>query len=61
MTDKKWLTDRELASRYGVSRTWIWNQARREPKFPKPVKFSNGTTRFSVEKADQYDAEKLTK
>ena len=54
-----WLTDKEMAPRYSCSRKWIWDQSKRDPDFPKPVKFSNGTTRFSAEKAAEYDAKKI--
>jgi len=56
---RTWLTDKEMALRYSCSRKWIWDQAKRDPAFPRPVKFSNGTTRFSAKKADAYDAKKL--
>lgn len=42
-----------------LRRKWIWDQAKRDPDFPKPVRFSNGTMRFSAEKAAEYDAKKL--
>ena len=54
-----WLTDKQLALRYSCSRKWIWDQVKRDPAFPRPVKFSSGATRFNAEKADEYDAEKL--
>ena len=54
-----WLTDKQMALRYSCSRVWIWNQARKDPSFPQPIRFTNGMTRFSAAKADEYDAKKL--
>jgi predicted DNA-binding transcriptional regulator AlpA len=55
----KWLTDKQLAERYGCSRTWVWQMAKADSTFPKPVKFTAGCSRFSVADADRYDADKL--
>ena len=57
--DQQWLSDKETGGRYSNSRKWTWDQVKRDPKFPRPVKFSNGCTRFSVQKLDEYDAAKL--
>ena len=55
-----WLTDKQLAERYGCSRTWVWQMAKTDDAFPKPVKFTAGCSRFSAAEADRYDAGKLT-
>jgi len=54
-----WLTDKQMALRYSCSRKWIWTQVKRDEDFPRPVKFSNGATRFNAAQADAYDAKKL--
>ena len=54
-----WLSDKQMALRYSCSHKWIWDQVKRDPAFPRHVKFSNGTTRFNAEKAAEYDAQKL--
>ena len=59
MTIQTWLSDKEMAKRYSCSRKWVWDQAKRDPQFPRPVKLSNGTTRFSAEQAAEYDAKKI--
>ncbi len=57
--DQQWLSDKETGGRYSNSRKWTWDQVKRDPKFPRPVKFSNGCTRFSVQALNEYDAAKL--
>ena len=32
MTDKVWLTDAEVGTRFGTTRQWVWVQARTNPK-----------------------------
>ena len=59
MTIQTWLSDKEMAKRYSCSRKWVWDQAKRDPEFPRPVKLSNGTTRFSAEQAAEYDVKKI--
>ena len=54
---QKWLTDKQLAERCGCSRQWIWQMARTDQAFPKPIKFTAGCSRFSVADADRYDSE----
>ena len=50
----RFVTDADLADRYGVHRatTWRWS---REGKFPQPVTIGPGTTRWRV--ADVLDHE----
>ena len=43
-----WLTDQQMALRYSCSRKWVWDQAKRDPAFPRHVNFSNGATRFNT-------------
>ena len=55
---QKWLSDKQMAAHYNVSRTWVWEMAKRDDDFPKPIKFTNGCTRFSRESVEAYDAKK---
>lgn len=43
-----YLSDVQVAARYGVHRTTPWGWAKREPDFPKPVQLSPGTTRWKL-------------
>lgn len=42
-----YLSDVQLAARYSVVRQSIWRWARVDPKFPRPVEISPGTTRWA--------------
>lgn len=47
-TSTNFLTDRQVAARYGVSRTSIWHWVKHNPGFPSPVKLSPGFNRWRV-------------
>lgn len=47
----KFLSDKVLASRYGVSRNTIWRWTR-EGRLPKPHKLAAGTTRWLVDEIE---------
>lgn len=49
------LTDREVARRFGVSRQTIWRWAR-EGQFPAPVKLTAGCTRWKLEAVEAWAA-----
>lgn len=51
---KKWLSDREVGERYGISRVsaWRWSKL---GYLPKPEKLGPGTTRWSTQKLDDND------
>ena len=53
---QEYFTDKELAIYFNVSKQWIWQQAKRNPEFPQPIKLSSGCTRFS-----KVDIEKFVK
>ena len=56
MNSPKWITARQVAARYGVNNKWAWHQMRRDPHFPKGVRFSNKMTRWNTADLDTYDA-----
>lgn len=43
------LSDREVAARFGVSRATIWRWVAKKAGFPEPVKLSPGTSRWRIE------------
>lgn len=43
-----YLSDTDLAARYGVSRNTVWRWSREKDDFPKPVKLSAGCTRWKL-------------
>lgn len=46
MTDKIWLTDREVGTRFGNTRQRVWTQARKNLQFPRPVKITPRWSRW---------------
>ena len=46
-SNELYLRDREVAERYGISRQTVWRWAALG-KLPKPVKFSDGATRWRL-------------
>ena len=50
-----WLTAKSVGLRYDVNEKWVWRQQKRDPQFPQGVRFSNGTTRWSAKRLDEYD------
>ena len=43
-----WLSDSQIAKRYGVARQTVWRWAATDPNFPKPIKLSPGCTRWRI-------------
>lgn len=43
-----YISDRQLAARYGVSRPTIWAWAKSDDSFPRPKKLSPGCTRWAL-------------
>jgi len=50
MPSKKttYLTDRQIAERFSVSRTTIWRWSRQDPTFPQPTALTRGCTRWRL-------------
>lgn len=51
----KFLSDKQIAKRYGVSRATVWRWLR-AGKFPKSIKI-NGSTRWRITDLEQWEAE----
>jgi len=52
------LSDLQIAERWGVTRTTIWRWRKTDPAFPKPVQFSAGCTRWPLADIEAYEAAK---
>ena len=59
MTDKIWLTDREVGTRFGSTRQWVWTQARNNPQFPRPVKITPRWSRWCLQEIEAFEQEAL--
>ena len=51
----KYLTDREVAARYGVHRTTIWRWVKRNDGFPAPLRLSAGCARWRETDLKQHE------
>ncbi|MBY0136349.1 helix-turn-helix transcriptional regulator [Paracoccus yeei] len=56
MTPETYLSDLQLAARYGVHRTTPWGWAKTDPCFPKPLKLSPGCTRWKLSEIEAWEA-----
>lgn len=53
-----YLSDVQIAFRYGVSRQTIWRWASCDPKFPAAIKLSAGCTRWKLSDIDAWESAK---
>jgi prophage regulatory protein len=51
-----YLTDTQLAARYGVHRATPWRWANTDPTFPKPVSLTPGCTRWKLSELEAWEA-----
>ncbi|NGM45165.1 AlpA family phage regulatory protein [Rhodobacter sp. SGA-6-6] len=52
------LTDKQIASRYDVSRPTVWRWLKVDPSFPHPVRLSPGCVRWRLTDIEKWEAEK---
>jgi prophage regulatory protein len=52
------LTDMDLAARYGVHRSTPWRWAKTDPTFPKPVNLTPGCTRWRLSEITAWEQAK---
>lgn len=53
-----YLSDYQLANRFGVSRQTTWRWAATDPTFPKPIKLSAGCTRWKLSDLEAWESAK---
>jgi len=53
------LSDKDVAQRYGVKKQTIWRWAKSSPTFPKPTKFQGTTTRWCLAELIEYDRQEM--
>jgi len=56
MDQERYLSDSELADRFGIARTSVWRWVRTAPDFPKPLKLSAGCTRWKASEIATWEA-----
>jgi predicted DNA-binding transcriptional regulator AlpA len=52
------LTDNQVAERYGVNRVTIWRWRRNDPTFPDPINLSPGCSRFRLSDIEAWEMSK---
>lgn len=55
--DDRYLTDRELAARYSISRATVWQWVK-QAYLPPPVRLTPGTTRWRLSEIERNEAER---
>lgn len=50
-----YISDRQLAERFGVDRATIWRWARTDKSFPHPIKLSAQTARWRSDEVDAWE------
>lgn len=50
-----YLSDRDLAARWNVSRATPWDWAKNKPDFPKPIKLSERCTRWKLAEIEAWE------
>lgn len=58
MQSRTYLSDTEVAARYGNHRSWTWRKVKSDPTFPKPMKFSPGCTRWRISEIEAWETGK---
>lgn len=53
-----YLSDAQLAARYGVHRATIWRWTNTDPDFPQPVRLSPQCTRWKCSQVDAWEKAK---
>ncbi|ASP35633.1 AlpA family transcriptional regulator [Labrenzia sp. VG12] len=43
------MSDKQVAKRISISKATVWRWAKSNPDFPKPIVFSKGVTRWSLD------------
>lgn len=55
-----YLSDTQLAARYGVHRSTPWRWAKTDPSFPQPVALTPGCTRWKLSDIEAWEASRAT-
>lgn len=53
-----YLSDIQIAARYGVHRSTPWRWAKTDPTFPRPVTLTPGCTRWKESELNAWEADK---
>lgn len=51
-----YLSDKQVAERYGVTRPTVWRWLKTDRTFPKPISLSPGCTRWRLDEIEAWEA-----
>ena len=54
------LSDLQVCERYNIKRATVWGWAKKDSTFPKPIKLSNGTTRWKLADLEAWENAQAT-
>ena len=52
------LSDKQIAERFGISRVTVWRWRKADPTFPQPITLSTGCVRFRLADVEKWEAAK---
>lgn len=52
---ERYLSDREVAACFNISRATVWRWLAQNPQFPKPVKLSRGTSLWKLSDLTEFE------
>ena len=55
---EQYLSDRQVASRYDISKATVWRWHDTNPNFPRRIKLSPGTSRWKLSELVRFEAKK---
>lgn len=51
-----YVSDKQVAARYNVTRPTVWRWLKTDPTFPKPIYLSPGCTRWKLDEIESWEA-----
>jgi prophage regulatory protein len=51
-----YISDKQLAERFGIHRITVWRWVKSDPNFPKPISLSPGCTRWKLAEIETWEA-----
>jgi prophage regulatory protein len=60
MENNVYLTDNQLAARFGVARGTVWRWNKLNPDFPRVIKLSDGCARWSLHEVEAFEKARAT-
>lgn len=49
------VSDKQVAARYNVTRPTVWRWLKTDPSFPKPISLSPGCTRWRLDEIEAWE------